>query len=148
MKKQYHHDRKEKSKEVVEKKPEAAVKETVKAYLEEKQKYVSKKLPKTDKASREAQTLALLEKFKNKLETVKSTTEESNLPEDEKEDDDGSNVTWLSHNLDFSQSEDAILAKDASTKSDDWYDVYDPRNPINKRKRLMPAVDEINKKKK
>jgi len=27
------------------------------------------------------------------------------------------------------------LAKDANTKDDNWFDIYDPRNPINKRKR-------------
>jgi peptidyl-prolyl cis-trans isomerase SDCCAG10 len=27
------------------------------------------------------------------------------------------------------------LAKDASTKTDDWFEIYDPRNPINKRRR-------------
>lgn len=42
---------------------------------------------------------------------------------------------WLSHTLQFENSVVAVLAKDASTKQDDWYDVYDPRNSLNKRKR-------------
>lgn len=41
---------------------------------------------------------------------------------------------WLAHKLSFEEPA-AILAKDASTKGDDWYDVYDPRNTLNKRKR-------------
>lgn len=28
-----------------------------------------------------------------------------------------------------------VLAKDASTKGDDWFEIYDPRNPLNKRRR-------------
>jgi peptidyl-prolyl cis-trans isomerase SDCCAG10 len=28
-----------------------------------------------------------------------------------------------------------VIAKDASTKTDDWFEIYDPRNPINKRRR-------------
>jgi len=28
-----------------------------------------------------------------------------------------------------------VLARDANTKGDDWFDIYDPRNPLNKRKR-------------
>ena len=33
------------------------------------------------------------------------------------------------------ESDDPVLAKDASTKDDDWFDIYDPRNPVNKRRR-------------
>lgn len=29
-----------------------------------------------------------------------------------------------------------VLARDANMKSDDWYDITDPRHPINKRRRL------------
>jgi len=28
-----------------------------------------------------------------------------------------------------------VLARDANTKEDNWYDITDPRNPINKRRR-------------
>lgn len=41
---------------------------------------------------------------------------------------------WLSHTLRF-EDKAPVLAKDASTKKDDWYDAFDPRNPLNKRKR-------------
>lgn len=53
---------------------------------------------------------------------------------------------WLSHTLQFDQGAVAVLAKDASTKQDDWYDVYDPRNPINKRKRGETSTSSHNKK--
>ncbi|KAL1129855.1 hypothetical protein AAG570_012799 [Ranatra chinensis] len=32
-------------------------------------------------------------------------------------------------------SKQTILAKDANTKNDDWYDITDPRNSVNKRRR-------------
>lgn len=38
-------------------------------------------------------------------------------------------------NFQLKSEENATLAKDANTKSDDWYEIYDPRNPINKRRR-------------
>jgi hypothetical protein len=40
----------------------------------------------------------------------------------------------LTHKLKF-ESHTPALAKDASTKTDDWFEIYDPRNPINKRRR-------------
>jgi hypothetical protein len=40
----------------------------------------------------------------------------------------------LTHVLKFETNKPA-LAKDASTKTDDWFEIYDPRNPINKRRR-------------
>ena len=40
----------------------------------------------------------------------------------------------LTHKLQF-ESNTPVLAKDASTKTDDWFEIYDPRNPINKRRR-------------
>lgn len=39
-----------------------------------------------------------------------------------------------SHPLQF-EKEDAVLAKDANKKDDDWFEIYDPRSTLNKRKR-------------
>lgn len=50
------------------------------------------------------------------------------------DDGDVDGDDWLAHKLSFVE-QGAVLAKDASTKNDDWYDVYDPRNSLNKRKR-------------
>ena len=33
------------------------------------------------------------------------------------------------------EEERLILAKDANIKNEDTYDIYDPRNPLNKRRR-------------
>lgn len=40
----------------------------------------------------------------------------------------------MAHKLKFDENE-AVLARDANTKGDDWYEVFDPRNPLNKRRR-------------
>ena len=41
---------------------------------------------------------------------------------------------WMRKSLKF-ESNDPVLAKDANKKGDDWFDIYDPRNPLNKRRR-------------
>lgn len=40
----------------------------------------------------------------------------------------------MTHNLHF-KDDAPVLARDANTKQDDWYEIYDPRNPLNKRRR-------------
>ncbi|KAG8224839.1 hypothetical protein J437_LFUL002286 [Ladona fulva] len=41
----------------------------------------------------------------------------------------------LVHKLEY-EDETPILAKDANkAKGDDWFEIYDPRNPINQRRR-------------
>lgn len=84
----------------------------------------------------------MLKKFKSKLEGIRSTASEASTsdaaPKAVVDDDDEelNSDTWLTHTLCF-EEQGEVLAKDASTKKDDWYsnDVNDPRNPINKRKR-------------
>ena len=63
------------------------------------------------------------------MDADKSTTVESN-----DEDEDLKGDSWMHKTLKF-ESEDPVLAKDANTKDDDWFDIYDPRNPLNKRRR-------------
>lgn len=68
---------------------------------------------------------------------MKSLKQNSSKQQEENDDsieDDIHTDKWLCHTLEF-QDANPVLAKDASTKSDDWYDAYDPRNPLNKRKR-------------
>ncbi|KAL0859130.1 hypothetical protein ABMA27_010964 [Loxostege sticticalis] len=108
--------------------------EMYKQYVEEQEKYkkMKEKMPKKG-ADRENFTLQLLAKFKNKLHAIKEKA--ATEPPPEKEDDEDINTDdWLGHTLKF-EEKGAVLAKDASTKGDDWFDIYDPRNPINKRKR-------------
>ncbi|CAG0921593.1 unnamed protein product [Notodromas monacha] len=86
----------------------------------------------TKGSAREADTLKLLAKFAAKLKSQEDEGEAAE--EEEKTDEDPSSESWLNHRLKFDM-ETPILAKDANTKGDDWYEVFDPRNPINKRRR-------------
>lgn len=52
-----------------------------------------------------------------------------------------------SHPLQF-QKEDAVLAKDANKKDDDWFEIYDPRSAINKRKRELNKLNSKTEKEK
>ncbi len=84
-------------------------------------------------------TLALLNKFTSKLRSVpEEEIDETATPTettDKKDDDEEiAGDSWLGHKLTFA-AERAILAKDANTKGDEWFDIFDPRNPLNKRRR-------------
>uniref|UniRef100_T2MAL9 Spliceosome-associated protein CWC27 homolog n=1 Tax=Hydra vulgaris TaxID=6087 RepID=T2MAL9_HYDVU len=70
---------------------------------------------------REKETLQLLASFSSKITDVLNS---SDLPEEE---------SWMNHKLKFEDNEER--AKDANMKGDDWYDIYDPRNPITQRRR-------------
>ncbi|KAL1380652.1 hypothetical protein pipiens_014035 [Culex pipiens pipiens] len=153
LKKDYQSDkRKDRAKldqEEESKKKKQVTSEVMKEFLSVQEQYSEKKkqLPKKG-SSRESFTLQLLEKFKNKLHNVQEQAADEEPDEaaatgsgataagegDEDVEQDIERGTWLSHRLQFEKN-DPILAKDAVTKDDDWYDVYDPRNPLNKRKR-------------
>lgn len=151
LKKQYQTDKKIKD-EMLEKKTQKDVKgktvktegednELIKNFIEEKEKYekLKTKIPKKGSKDREDFTLSLLSKFRSKLDALKQKREEDTEDGEEKVDEtvveqEIQGDDWLCHTLRF-QDDAPILAKDASTKGDDWYDAYDPRNPLNKRKR-------------
>ncbi|XP_061381340.1 spliceosome-associated protein CWC27 homolog isoform X2 [Danaus plexippus] len=124
-------------KEVKEEVKEKETKKTVednemyKEFVEEQEKYkkMKEKIPKKG-AAREDFTLQLLAKFKSKLHDIKERRNDGDVTDD----DDVTDDKWLGHRLHF-EDKGAVLAKDASSKGDDWFDIYDPRNPINKRKR-------------
>ncbi|KAK9504318.1 hypothetical protein O3M35_010680 [Rhynocoris fuscipes] len=93
-------------------------------YRREQMKYSEKMKSLPSKGdSRESHTLQMLKKFKEKLHSLKSDDKV------DKSDDD-----WMVHELKC-EAKPVTLAKDANTKSDDWYDISDPRNSINKRRR-------------
>lgn len=109
---------------------EAAPDGAVAEYRREKQKYeaLRKQQPKKG-TSREDQTLALLSQFKSKLTQAITETPENSVPEAEVEDDEG----WMSHVLQFEDKTRKV--KDASMQDSDTFEIYDPRNPVNKRRR-------------
>merc|ERR1711925_65328 len=97
------------------------------------------------KASREEETLAMLAKFKQKLSGIKVDEEDKEDKKDKNDDVDNDDDEvvgddWMKNTLRF-DTNDPVLAKDASTKDDDWFDIYDPRNPLNKRRREKDKVD-------
>lgn len=117
--------------------------EAMKDYMETQEKYKQARaqLPKKGKG-REDFTMELLKKFKSKLQTAKEHgTADSSANPDKREtsqsnedEDDPRDESWMTHTL-HCEEKAPVLAKDASTKDDDWFEIYDPRNPLNKRRR-------------
>ncbi|XP_037092944.1 spliceosome-associated protein CWC27 homolog [Pollicipes pollicipes] len=116
--------------------------EAIQEYKAQKAPFEERKkgLPKPGASSREAQTMALLEKFKSKLHRAQE--EHADTPEEPAPAADGEDAeddeSWMWHKLHFTANT-PTLAKDASSKADDWYDIYDPRNEMNKRRRQADA---------
>ncbi|XP_034047893.1 spliceosome-associated protein CWC27 homolog [Thalassophryne amazonica] len=112
-----------------EKKP---ISTAVEEYLEGRKKYEEVRKQKLKKGtSREQQTLALLDRFKSKLSTaITDTPEEEEEVEELAEDDDKG---WMTHVLQF--DEQTRKVKDANMQDEDTFEIYDPRNPVNKRRR-------------
>lgn len=113
------------------------------AFHADQEKYAKVK-PLKKGSARENQTMDILSKFKNKLFEVKQTDEKKGDVEDD-DDDDDDDGNWMANTLKF-VSDEPILAKDANTKDDDWFDIYDPRNPVNKRRREADAKKNSGKK--
>ncbi|XP_019937085.2 spliceosome-associated protein CWC27 homolog isoform X2 [Paralichthys olivaceus] len=105
--------------------------EAVAEYLEGRKKYDDLKKQKPKKGSnREAETLALLNRFKTKLSSAITEAPEDDDVEELAEDDDKG---WMAHVLQF--DEQSRKVKDANMQDEDTFEIYDPRNPVNKRRR-------------
>ncbi|CAL8385054.1 spliceosome-associated protein CWC27 homolog [Gadus morhua] len=105
--------------------------EAVAEFLEGRKKYEELKKQKRKKGSgREERTLALLESFKTKLTSAITETPEQPEEEELAEDDDKG---WMAHVLQF--DEQTRKVKDAAVPDEDTFEIYDPRNPVNKRRR-------------
>lgn len=104
--------------------------EAMAEYLEGRKKYEDLRKQKRKKGSnREEQTLALLESFKSKLSSAISDSPEEDLEQLAEDDDKG----WMGHVLQF--DEQTRKVKDANMQDEDTFEIYDPRNPVNKRRR-------------
>ncbi|XP_071757528.1 spliceosome-associated protein CWC27 homolog [Centroberyx gerrardi] len=105
--------------------------EAVAEYLEGRKKYEEQRKQKLKKGStREQQTLALLDRFKSKLSSaITEAPEEEDVDELGEDDDRG----WMGHVLQF--DEQTRKVKDANMQDEDTFEIYDPRNPVNKRRR-------------
>ena len=94
---------------------------------------------KLEPASRQANTLAMLSKFSSKLKMIRSIAEnvsdsDNSDTEGAKEDLTESDAAWLSRSLKF-EGENTVPAKDVNVVGEDRWDIYDPRNSMNKRRR-------------
>ncbi|KAI4467808.1 peptidyl-prolyl cis-trans isomerase-related [Holotrichia oblita] len=135
VKREYHRNKLKKETTAVEEKvQEKEHSEMFAEYKNEYDKYKAKTktLPKKG-SGREEFTLNLLAKFKNKLQTIKEKNTDE-VDAEENADDVDNDESWMSHELRF-KDDVPILAKDANTKDDDWFEIYDPRNALNKRRR-------------
>uniref|UniRef100_A0A8C6LBJ9 Spliceosome-associated protein CWC27 homolog n=1 Tax=Nothobranchius furzeri TaxID=105023 RepID=A0A8C6LBJ9_NOTFU len=106
--------------------------EAVAEYLEERKKYEDLRKEKRKRSNnREEQTLALLNNFKSKLSSAitEGPEEEEDVEELAEDDDRG----WMAHVLQF--DEQSRKVKDANMQDEDTFEIYDPRNPVNKRRR-------------
>ncbi|XP_075382996.1 spliceosome-associated protein CWC27 homolog isoform X1 [Mycteria americana] len=111
-------------------KEEPAPNSVVEEYLQEKRKYEDKRKQQPKKGvSREDQTLALLDRFKSKLTQAIEETPGNEVSEPEVDNDEG----WMSHVLQFEDRSRKV--KDASMQDEDTFEIYDPRNPVTKRRR-------------
>ncbi|KAM4532479.1 spliceosome-associated protein CWC27 homolog [Fundulus diaphanus] len=111
-----------------EKKPTS---EAVAEYLEGRKQYEELRKQKRKKGSnREEQTLALLNSFKSKLSSAITEGPEQDAEEELAEDDDKG---WMAHVLHFDEQSKKV--KDATMQDEDTFEIYDPRNPVNKRRR-------------
>ncbi|KAK2521216.1 Cwc27 [Columba livia] len=109
---------------------EPAPNSVVEEYLQEKRRYEDKRKQQPKKGvSREDQTLALLDRFKSKLTQAIEETPENEVSEPEEDTDEG----WMSHVLQFEDRSRKV--KDASMQDEDTFEIYDPRNPVTKRRR-------------
>ncbi|KAL9950305.1 hypothetical protein ACROYT_G042784 [Oculina patagonica] len=97
-----------------------------KSYLEKK-----KAAQKRKGEGRDEQTLALLASFKTKLSQFEEEQEEKEDNEPENEDDD--DTGWMFHSLQCETQEKR--ARDVYIENEDTFEIFDPRNPINKRRR-------------
>ncbi|KAF2879331.1 hypothetical protein ILUMI_26842 [Ignelater luminosus] len=138
VKREYQKNKLKRDKEIKEdKEKEIKKNEMYLEYKNEHNKYKEMATFPKKGASREEFTLNLLSKFKQKLISAKEKDKEEEHDQNEvevEEDKDKEEENWLTHELHF-KDDAPILAKDANTKGDDWFEIYDPRNPLNKRRR-------------
>ncbi|WAR23863.1 CWC27-like protein, partial [Mya arenaria] len=121
-------------------------------FKRERLKYKALRKQQGKKGSREEVTLALLEKFKNKLTDSRTGADEGEGKEEgvgkqavgkpvvadgdeeeEETEEDLADTSWLAHKLHFEEQARKVL--DANISDLDRYEIHDPRNPLTKRRR-------------
>ncbi|XP_074640651.1 spliceosome-associated protein CWC27 homolog [Tubulanus polymorphus] len=93
-------------------------------------------------SGREEETLAILAKFKTRLQSVREQhdeeTEEKIVDINDETNDDIEGDSWLAHKLTFIESKQKVL--DANVDELDRYEIFDPRNPVTKRRREQSKI--------
>lgn len=83
----------------------------------------------------------MLAKFKSKLLSQKKPEKDGAIANPLE--------SWMVHKLACEKEEKPVLAKDANLRGEgEWYDLHDPRNPINLRKAAAAAAAESAKSRK
>ncbi|EDV23155.1 uncharacterized protein TRIADDRAFT_27830 [Trichoplax adhaerens] len=100
--------------------------EVMKEYREQQQKYSTNKNLRKD-SNREKKTLEFLAKFQSKLQAARS------MPSDNDSMNTDGKDNKMSIRLDIDNTEHK--SRDPNKQDVDAYHIYDPRNPINKRRR-------------
>ncbi|XGW10951.1 hypothetical protein V3C99_012446 [Haemonchus contortus] len=121
--------------------------------LKLKFKSKSKDIVKTKDPSRENQTMSMLERFQKRLAASSQSAilhdkkieikEDEEKPEEKKfgidlDAEDVAGDDWMLHKFEAEDEDPNVSkAKDANLReeSEDWYDIHDPRNKMNQRRR-------------
>ncbi|ELU18908.1 hypothetical protein CAPTEDRAFT_161676 [Capitella teleta] len=96
-------------------------------------------------SKREIDTLDMLQKFKTRLSAAQrlSAYEDDAADAEEagevEEEDDVNDMSWMSHKLEFEEKNQRVL--DANVADNERYEIFDPRNPLNVRRRGGEKAD-------
>ncbi|XP_022102848.1 peptidyl-prolyl cis-trans isomerase CWC27 homolog isoform X2 [Acanthaster planci] len=108
-------------------------------FRQQKKKFRQMKKNQAVGGNREDQTLAILAKFQNSLhqanqeEKNDGNTKADVKNQDDEDEEETAGTRWMAHILKCEMSMSQV--KDANIKDADTYSIYDPRNPMNKRRR-------------
>ncbi|XP_032218744.2 spliceosome-associated protein CWC27 homolog isoform X2 [Nematostella vectensis] len=100
----------------------------------EQQNYLNKKSAiKAKGGGRDDQTFSLLEDFQAKLLQAEEEEETETVKAEDVQQQEDDDTGWLSHALKCETHGPNV--KDANVQDEDTFEIFDPRNPINKRRR-------------
>ena len=105
---------------------------------------------KIDPSARQANTLAMLSKFSSKLKMIRNIADnvsdsDTSDTEEVTESKTAGDASWMSRSLLF-QGEISLKTKNVNVNTEDRWDIYDPRNSMNKRRREENRDHKLNKK--
>lgn len=128
--------------EAAKKEREAAGREKLINSEKQEREEIKKKLREQQKKNKAERNddfiMQKLNKFRNKIHAMKEQcgvdSEKSETKPMNDNAEEAIDETILAHSL-HCEDKNPVLARDANLKDDDWFEIYDPRNPLNKRRR-------------